>query len=349
MKEILLTTTSPKEFIETIKKYTKKISKKLTPDEYIDEMIDIFKNNKIHFHNGFVLHFIIDMLKSCNTPYYKADELANYLLSHYDSERPEIMNPWNIVDEKYWIISLVPRLIGKRSYDFLIDVLHNENDMELKYMSMKMLATVSKQTFDRNIPKVYHYHEPNCIIRYDEIEQWIADGCPDGEGYPSPNLDDALETPVTDLEQVAAKLNTKLKPKQDNDDYSSYTNFLVVANKEKVNYLQEKYQLGGNYLEFLTRFSPCNVLIEKGMYEVNLYGVDVLEEKQIGYSVSNDGKSFEDWPSSYLVIADRMADPYCIDLRKENSKVYIANHGEGEWKFRKAYNSFEDFLLYLAK
>ena len=116
-----------------------------------------------------------------------------------------------------------------------------------------------------------------------------------------------------------------------------------------MNYLQEKYQLRGNYLEFLTRFSPCNVLIEKGLYEVNLYGVDVLEEKQIGYSVSNDGKSFEDWPSSYLVIADRYADPYCIDLSKENSKVFIANHGEGKWKFRKAYNSFEDFLLYLAK
>ena len=181
------------------------------------------------------------------------------------------------------------------------------------------------------------------------MEAWIKAGCPDGEGYQPPNLDKALENPTNEFEEVVAKLNNKLKKEQDTSDYSSYENFLVVAEESAINQLKNKYHLQGVYLEFLTRFSPCNVMIEKGMYETYLYGADNLEERQIGYSVSEQGEPLEGWPKNYLVIADRFADPYCIDTTQEDSCVYFANHGEGEWKFKKKYKNFQEFLSYLAK
>ena len=341
MKTKVISTTSPRDFIDLFNKYNKKISKWNNSNEIIDELVDILKNKTVEIHSDFVLCRIIDTLDEYNTDYYRAEELAEILTQRYHT----VANH----GEKYWIMELLPRFIGKLSYPLLIETVRACPDEEVRYKAMKQLALVSGQPFDRNLPKKFSYYRNDLFIRMDEIEQWIANDCPDGEGYPPPNLDPALENPVTELEQLTAKLNNKLKPQQDNKDFSSFTNFLVVADENKVNYLQNKYNLRGMYLEFLSRFSPCNVSLSKGFYEVMLYGVDILEEKQIGYSVSDKGEVFEDWPTDYLVIADRFADPYCIDLSKENSKVYIANHGEGNWKFRKAYNNFADFLNYLAK
>ena len=355
MKTKIITTANPGEFIELLKKYYKKMLKWNDTDKTIDELTDIYINRIGKHNNDVILYFISDTLDVSNASYHKATELAEQLTyRYYEIEKnrkqttDERENNFNSL-EQYHIIELLPKLIRKNAYPVLIDALKNNPKEEHQYNAMKQLSLISGQKFDRNLPKSYSRYDKKIYIRMDEIEQWIADGCPDGEGYPPPKLDASLENPATELEQLAAKLNNKIKPEQDNKDFSSYTNFLVVADKDKIEHLQNKYQLKGQYLEFLTRFSPCNVIITKGMYEVTIYGADILEERQIGYSVSDKGEVFDDWPSSYLVIADRLADPYCIDITKENSKIYIANHGEGFWKFRKAFNSFEDFLQYLAK
>jgi len=355
LKTKIITTTHPGEFIELFKKYYKKLSKLGDSDQIIDELFDIYVNMKEKYNSDFVLYYIRETLDVFNKNYYRANELAELLTYKYfniENNRERIVDEReHIVNSRtqYAIVMLIGRLIHKDSYPLLINALKNNPSEEIRYYAMKQLAFVSGQRFDRNLPKEYGLYYERAYIRMDEIDKWIADGCPDGDGYPPPRLDPALENPVTELEQLAAKLNNKIKPERDNIDFSSYTNFLVIADDDKIDYLRNKYQLKGTYLEFLSRFSPGDVIITKGMYDVTIYGVDILDERQIGYSISDKGEVFEEWPANYLVIADRLADPYCIDLSKENSKVYIANHGEGYWKFRKAYNRFEDFLQYLAK
>ena len=85
------------------------------------------------------------------------------------------------------------------------------------------------------------------------------------------------------------------------------------------------------------------------MNEILLYGVDNIIENQTGYSVDSDNNIVEDWPSNYLVIADKFADPYCMDITNEDSAIYYAKHSQGVWKFKKVYNNFIEFLEYLAK
>ena len=182
-----------------------------------------------------------------------------------------------------------------------------------------------------------------------ELDNWISEGRPDGEGYPPPVLDEALFHPTTDFETVVSKLNAKLSATQDTKDFSSYDNFLTVANEDTWNVLVQAYRIRGIYAEFLKRFSPCNAVVTKGMNEILLYGVDDLANNQVGYGIDQGGRKLEGWPKDYLVIADRFGDPYCIDLTKEESKIFLALHGDGNWKFKKAYNSLVEFLDYLAK
>ena len=213
---------------------------------------------------------------------------------------------------------------------------------------MKSLAMVSGQPFDRSLPKDPGKWKQN-DIRMQELDHWISEGRPDGEGYPPPNLDEALFHPTTDFETVVSKLNAKLSATQDRKDYANYDNFLTVSDEDAWNSLIQGYRITGIYAEFLKRFSPCHVVVTKGMNEILLYGAFDLANNQVGYGIDQGGRKLEGWPENYLVIADRFGDPYCIDVTKEDSKVFFAAHGEGNWKFKKAYNSFADFLDYLAK
>ena len=54
------------------------------------------------------------------------------------------------------------------------------------------------------------------------------------------------------------------------------------------------------------------------------------------------------WNPNYVVIANCNADPYCIDISMDNSPVYYAVHGEGEWEFEKDSESLEEFFEFLG-
>ena len=54
-------------------------------------------------------------------------------------------------------------------------------------------------------------------------------------------------------------------------------------------------------------------------------------------------KDIDSWNKDYLVIADRSADPFCIDLSMEESPVYFGLHGMGQWEFSEAFGNFMDF------
>ncbi len=87
-------------------------------------------------------------------------------------------------------------------------------------------------------------------------------------------------------------------------------------------------------------------LIDNDEYgEIEIYGSDKLIQKQQGYSYNPIAHEIiSDWNPDYIVIADSMADPFCIDLSLENSPVYFAEHGCDEWDFSIAFNSLRDFL-----
>ena len=320
-------------------KYCKKLLKKADYNFYIDELLAILENNKIKFHNGFVMAQMSDIFQSESVDYYQNERLEIILKNrYYDGHE----------SEKYWIVELLPNVIGKKAYDFLIAVIHSNDKLAIRANAIKQLAIISKQPFDKNLPKdPGHWKETD--LRLDDIDQWIKDGCREECEYLPPNQDKSLFEPTTKFEMVVSKLNQKLQKDQNHQDYSNYDNFLIVADENKISKICQKYNLKGIYLEFIKRYSPCNVIIQKGMYDILLYGADNILENQTGYSIDKNGCPFEGFPENYLVIADRCADPYCIDLEDEDSKIYFAIHGEGKWKFKKAYNSFIEFLEYLIK
>lgn len=340
MKNLILTTDQPAEFIDTFDKYLKKIGKKNDPCLLLNEMVDILIHNQVQLHNWWVLSRMMELVDFSQVERTEKEKLAVLLENRFWQDgHPR---------ERYGICSLMPRLIEKDSYPFLIRVIRSEAKRDERANAIKNLAKVSGQPFDKNLPKdPGKWKEED--LRVQDVERWVAEGCPDGAGYLPPVLDGALDAPVTEFETVVSALNHKLKKEQDATDFSSYNNYLVVAPQEDVDRLESKYQLKGNYLSFLKRFSPCNVIISKGMYDIFLYGAGNLEENQKGYSISEQGATLEAWPKGYLVIADRFGDPYCINTAEEESRIYFAKHGEGVWKFKKQYNSLEEFLTYLAK
>ena len=343
--EKMLMAEAPGEFIGLFLKYYKKKEKTpLTEAElirYVDEMVEILVSNKVGVHNGFVLAQMINVFKQ-NADFYPRKRELGILLEKRDRlglshER-----------EKYWQPELFGYLLGREAYPWLIERVRSDERFDDRAAAAKTLARISGQRFDRGLPKDAGKWKLE-DLRIDEIEEWIAEGCPDGEGYQPPILDPALDAPTSELEMAVSALNGKLKGRQDTRDYSSYDNYLVCADGDLIERLTKLYELSGEYLEFLTRFSPSNVCIEKGMYEVRLYGASELEEFQVGYSVDDKGNAFPEWPRGYLVIADRLADPYCIDTTGKKKGILLANHGEGDWKFSKKFDSFVEFLLYLAK
>jgi len=341
MKKLILSEENPVRFLDSVKKYEKKLLKAEDLNAYVDEMMEIIEQNRIGFHNGILMGFILRNVDFDSFTYYRSRELYDKLIRRYYGENSHR-------SEKYWIVRFVSKLVHKDAYDFLIHVIKSEEALEVRANAMKSLAMVSKQPFDRGLPKDPGFWKQT-DIRMQELDHWISEGCPDGEGYPPPKLDEALFHPTTDFEEAASKLHAKLINVQDTSDYSSYENFLTVPDEDQYHAIREKYEIQGVYAEFLKHFSPCQVTVPKGMYEIQLYGVCNLIESQVGYGVDQNGNALAGWPKNYLVIADRFADPYCIDLTKEDSKVFFAAHGEGDWKFKKAYNSFVEFLEYLAK
>lgn len=349
MKEIIINTNDGSEFYHGMVKFSKKLLKAKNYNYYIDEMIDVLERNKVKFHNGIMLAEIMRNVDFNTFEYYKKDELYTKLVNRYYVQYENRMNKLTDKhDESYWVMEFVTKIVKKESYEFLIDVIKSNDHLEVRANAIKRLAIVSGQRFDRNLSKdPGHWKEID--IKIGELNKWIEDGCLDGPGYFPPRQDEALFNPTNQLEEVVSKLNKKLMKEQDNEDYSNYDNFLIIADEEELNKVLEKYNIKGIYLEFLKRFSPYNTIIPKGMNEILLYGVDNIIENQIGYSVDLDNNIVEYWPSNYLVIADKFADPYCIDITNEDSAIFYAKHGQGVWKFKKVYNNFIEFLEYLAK
>jgi len=110
-----------------------------------------------------------------------------------------------------------------------------------------------------------------------------------------------------------------------------------------------RWELPENYIDFL-RSNRDSVILDTDDYgEVEIFGAETLVRGQDGYSYNPvTEEAIEDWDPDMVVIASASGDPFCLDLSREDSPVYFAFHGEGEWDFSEEFASFEAFLAELG-
>lgn len=119
-----------------------------------------------------------------------------------------------------------------------------------------------------------------------------------------------------------------------------------MAKEADIIRIGNKWKLPEYYRDFLSKASPLKADLKLKDYgRINVYGAHNLIESKNGYSFNPiTGEEIDDWNPNYLVIAERNADPFCIDISLKNSPIYFANHGMGEWKYEEAFVDFTTFL-----
>lgn len=316
-----------------------KIKNKLIKDfstENREEVIEIFieyskSGSMLHWRN-FLLTDIINLVNENETSY------SDFF-------------KWTVTKSKltYWGIDGLLKTYGTKAYKTLIDLIQNNSlSVETRAKAMKSIAVHSKYPFDRNLPTDPGYWKKE-DLRIEELLHWQNQGYDKGNGYKEPSVHPNLKNPKTELEKAVAKLDALLdKERKSNQDLSAPSNWLAIADENKIAEIEKKWILPENYLLFLKNFSPLNVFIdddEKFFQGLFLYGADDLIKNQNGYSFNPvTGEIIKDWPSNYVVIADAGADPYCIDITNNDAPVYTSFHGVGKWEFEKYTDSFIDFL-----
>jgi hypothetical protein len=87
---------------------------------------------------------------------------------------------------------------------------------------------------------------------------------------------------------------------------------------------------------------------------LKLFAPEELEEGQVGYSRSQEGKSFCDgapgsWKPEWIVIGydTGLGDPIILDTSAPELPVMTAMHGEGSWEPQVIARSLEDFAAAL--
>jgi hypothetical protein len=87
-----------------------------------------------------------------------------------------------------------------------------------------------------------------------------------------------------------------------------------------------------------------------GYNEINFFKLEDIENAQIGYSISENGKSLignknGDWKKNWVVIAtDNLGDPIFVDYVDNKLSVYTSQDGQGEWEETKIATSFTNFI-----
>jgi hypothetical protein len=264
---------------------------------------------------------------------------------------------WTITqpDLAYWSVDGLLKTKGKEAYPALIELAQDEKQaLEIRAKAIKSMAVHSKQLFDRGLPKDPGYWKTE-DLRIAELLEWQQNGYQEGTGYSEPQIHAALQNPATKLEKAVSKLDKKLTSQRKQQDLSSPSNWLAIADSAKIDEISTKWKLPATYLTFLKNFSPINVFIDSDNFiqGLSLYGADELIENQAGYSFNAlTGKNVDDWPANFIVIADDGADPFCIDIgniKDNDAPIYTSEHGTGAWKFKKYANTFIDFLRTIAK
>ena len=328
LSQKLLTTTDGSEYHELVRKIVKKYGEKMR-QETLQTLVRAVKESKITHARNFVIARISELVTENDTA------LAPFFYEMISKGLP------------YWTFSGLLKVEGDKCYPFLVDYLQKEDSKENKGSAIIALAEHSGQPFNNDLPSDPAYWQ---ALPMEKVLEWQAQGYPRKQTHSEfPFL---LQNPQTDLEKAMAKIEQALAKERDFWHVKSYQYnraILEVPEKQVINNIKTRWELPAVYLTFLERFSPADDAFLKG---INLYGANTLIKHQYGYAFSSpDDELFPDWKAHWLVIADKDADPYILDLSKSDSNdapIYKAPHGAGQWKWRKVAGSFLEFLEKLS-
>lgn len=245
---------------------------------------------------------------------------------------------------------------SKAAYKEIVRIAENKRiPLESRAQAIKCLAMHSKQPFDRNLPSnPGDWKETD--LRLAELKAWMKGCYPEASGYAEPKRDPALDRPRTALERIVSQLDKKLaKNREKRQDLASPTNWLSVASPADIKRIKARWKLPSVYLEFLTRFSPIEVTLASRRFynHFQIFGANELISAQENYAYDpKTKKTFKDWPTELVLIANHGGDPFVLDLADSAGKeapVKTAEHGIGYWKFRRVAKTFSEFLTQLAK
>lgn len=293
------------------------------------------ENGLVEFHRGYAVGKVVELMDKPNAVY------RDFFMSCIQSGDSSTA---------YWGIEGYVKAVGKAACNELIPfVFSNDFPLACKANIIMQLSKITNNTFElgRNMDPGF-WKESD--IDYEALRQWAEQGFPCGNGFTEPIRHVCLDFPETDAEKIYSKIDKKLKPKREKKQNLAYpTNWLVQAEPSDMEQIDQRWHLPADYRDFLLKASPVRADLKMKEYRyITVYGAHNLIKCQEGYSYNPiDKKNIDSWNKNYLVIADRSADPFCIDLSMKDSPVYFGLHGMGQWEFSEAFGSFMDFLKHI--
>lgn len=306
----------------------------------------------IESHERGIINLYKTYVKSGNIQHWRSLLMGSLVSLNITSEDLEFFQ-WTLTQStlKYWGVKGVADILKKDAFPILIKIiLSNSESLDIRAHAVKKLSKLANRDFDRGLPADPGYWKEG-DLRIEEIKEWNNTGQKLGNGYILPKIHESIKTPKTQLEKTVALLDKKLeKYRKERQDFANPSNWLEVANSDKIKELENKWSLPSSYLIFLTKYSPKRLSVNnsKGGRNISLYGADTLLEKQAGYRYNAITKENDaEWKPNLIVIGDTNADPFCLDIQTEEGVVYKALHGLGKWDYQLHSNSFIDFLNYV--
>ncbi|MCA9802293.1 MAG: hypothetical protein KC777_09915 [Cyanobacteria bacterium HKST-UBA02] len=255
---------------------------------------------------------------------------------------------------RYWSIIGIARVAGNLACEPLSRLALDESiELESRANAINQLALLSNQPFNRGLDRdPGNWKEAQ--LRTDELRRWIDHGFPLGDGLAPPPRDSSLDQPTTPLESAVSDLDRQLARIRFADpvNETNPANYLTLAGDSDIARIKRRWNLPGNYLEFLTRFSPfnltCTLRLPRVESDLWLCGAGNLMDEQVGFAIDREtGDNLEDWPQNLVVIGQAFGDPFALDLSRakgSEAPILTAEHGCGVWEFIEYAPSFLSFL-----
>jgi hypothetical protein len=315
---------------------------KCTPKDrtrVIEAFLNYMRGGQLNHWRGMIIPNAIDLIEDDESQY--ADTFR-----------------WGLTDETtaYWSVLGLAKCTGKKCYSELAAfALNSKNATDARAHAIKVLAGLSNQTFTRGLPTDPGYWQTEQLPLL-HLTRWRDEGFQDGTGFELPVISSSLLKPQTEIDGLAAKLDSKLQRyRTARQDFANPTNWLVPANKDDLRTVTSRWTLPARYIEFLTKFSPLKVTIygKDCGQGIELFGAGELIEAQFGYSYNPATSTpISGWNKDHIVIAAEAGDPYVLDLataaNDDDCPVLNALHGQGAWVFRRVTAKFLTFLKRLC-
>lgn len=304
-------------------------------DQVMAALMRYGDNGLVEFHRGFAVGKVVELMDKSDSAY------SDFFMSCIQSGDSS---------KAYWGIEGYVKAVGKAACNALIPfVFLHDFPLECKANIIMQLSKVTNNTFEQGKPMDPGFWKES-DIDYGAIRQWAEQGFPCGKGFAEPVRHICLDSPETASEKVYSKIDKKLKQKREKkQNLANPTNWLVQAEPSDMEQIDQRWHLPADYRDFLLKASPVIADLKmKGYGSITLYGAHNLIKCQDGYRYNPiEKRNIDSWNKDYLVIADRSADPFCIDLSMEESPVYFGLHGMGQWEFSEAFGNFMDFLKHI--